>query len=200
MSGCSTQTFSPPLWVGATQVLTGMAWVERGWWGRSAHGRRGCMHWLTKVVFQLPLEQNWHLLPRSSLLAWWEWSDLSGFEPGSPPRDSCLAIMNPIWSEWAWALWPPFSSVFWLPLKRLSLPVWLSWEPSDPSGLEPDGPPWIVCKFPLESPRESFVGRPLHIFIYFVHCKFFCLLLIEYSVSLFSNYCQCCISDPGNVF
>ncbi len=29
---------------------------------------------------------------------------------------------------------------------------WLSWEPSDLSGLNPDSPPWLSCKFALEFP------------------------------------------------
>ncbi len=29
-------------------------------------------------------------------------------------------------------------------IRRSGLPAWPSWEPSDPSGLQPDGPPWIA--------------------------------------------------------
>ncbi len=63
-------------------------------------------------------------------------------------------------------------SCFWPLLTWLSLPVWLSREPSELNGLNSDSPPWLAWKVPLEFPLESFLGQSLHVDIYCTLLKF----------------------------
>ncbi len=85
----------------------------------------------------------------------------------------CLAIMRTIWSVWTQAWWPPLSGLR-PPLTQSSLSTWLSQEPSDLSGLNPDSPPWLSCKFPRDSVL-SFICRMVSAYFYCVLFTF-CLL------------------------
>jgi hypothetical protein len=101
----------------------------------------------------------------------------------------CLAITRTIWPEWTRAWWPPLSC-FWLTLTRLSLPIWLSQEPSDMSGINPDSP--LALEFCL---RVIYRIDELGMYIYVVHCSIFwfaCYLNILFH-SLFPDNCHCCI-------
>jgi hypothetical protein len=147
---------------------------------------------------------------QSSLPAWlsWEPSDLNGVESGSPPWD--LAYFECLWS-------PPHSGpapiltmttsiwwVDWLPLlMQLKLPIWLFWEPFDPSGLNLDSPLWLTCKIPLGFPAEIQLQDGLRIiwilctvdflFDNWLHILFSFMVFFFYSIIV--QY-----SDTGNVF
>jgi hypothetical protein len=96
--------------------------------------------WLPRVIFWLSFELLWPPLPRSILqpghcenyLIWVD-SSLMAF------LEFCLVF------EWLWPL-----------LMRFRLLAWLSWKPSDLSGLDQDSPPWPSCRFP---PWDSFLGQ-----------------------------------------
>ncbi len=86
---------------------------------------------------------------------------------------SWLAITTTVWFEWTQAVGPPWASLVlsafgcysWGPASR-----WLSSEPSDLSGLDPDSPYWLFAKSPL----RVFLGR----FTYILYCAvivYFCI-------------------------
>ncbi len=85
---------------------------------------------------------------------------------------SCLAITRTIWSELTRTSETPLSlrsfECLWLPFTRSSLPVWLSHDPSDLSGLDSDIPPLALCNFPLDSLYRMV---PIY-YALFIYCMF----------------------------
>jgi hypothetical protein len=86
---------------------------------------------------------------------------------------SRLAITRTIWSGLTRTWGPPLSLLsfecLWLPFTRSSLPVWLSRQPPDLSGLDSDIPPWLCVIFLLIVFIEWFP--------YIIHCSFIVYLL-----------------------
>ncbi len=141
--------------------------------------------------------------------------------------------MRTNWSKWTLAWWPPLELSLvcpWTPLTRSNLPAWLSWEPSDLSGLDLDSPPWPSHRFPLEILFRMLYARLCLLYyvhlLYIVtfHVIFCCLMICSAIIPIFllncltTDYCQyhylvrfhcfsfndCLISvhysDNGNVF
>ncbi len=65
-----------------------------------------------------------------------------------------------------------------------SLTVWASFLPSDLSGIDPGGPPWLACLISFQFPH-SFIGQSPHINIYCTLLKF---CLITDWIFCFVNY------------
>jgi hypothetical protein len=106
----------------------------------------------------------------------------------------CLAITRTTWPEWTWAWWPPLRCFSPL-LMLLSLPVWLSREPSNLSELDSDSPLWLACKFPLNFPLR-FICRMGSAYIHILYTvRFSVRLLTAYSIHshflIISTYCHC---------
>jgi hypothetical protein len=121
----------------------------------------------------------------------------------------CLTTMWTIWPEWTWVSLATASQ--WSSLlpdhheNRLiwadhcscgSASIWLSWEPSDLSGLNPDSPPWLARKSPFEFPlRVICMTVSANVDFLLIIDWTFCLVIIFQLLSLLYFWSWKCV--PG---